>query len=143
MDLEAARQLVDHVTDEWMADTESDVVWSGDHEGVRGVRMRQSVRDFTTVWFMVGERTVTVEAFVVPVPEHARPEVFRQALARNHGTRRFRFALDPHGDLVLVGRIPLSELDTNEMELALGEVYGLVEVSFRPMIAAMKREKSV
>jgi hypothetical protein len=142
MGREDALQLVEVVTDAWAADPESDVVWSGDHEGRRGVRMRQTVRDFTTVWFDTGERTVTVEAFVLPVPPHARTEVFRQALVRNAGTRRVHFALDRHGDLVVTGRVPLRELDAEELELTLGEVYELVEVSFRPMVRALRREKS-
>jgi hypothetical protein len=117
MGREAALQLVEVVTDAWAADPESDVVWSGDHEGRRGVRMRQTVRDFTTVWFDTGERTVTVEAFVLPVPPHARTEVFRQALVRNAGTRRVHFALDRHGDLVVTGRIPPVDVWTSSSEL--------------------------
>ena len=104
--------------------------------------MRQTVRDFTTVWFDTGERTVRVEAFVLPVPPHVQSEVFRQALVRNSGTRRVHFALDRHGDLVVTGRIPLGELAGTELELTLGEVYDLVEVSFRPMLRALRREKT-
>lgn len=142
MDHDRARELVETVTDGWAADPDGDVVWAGDHEGRRGVRMRQSARDFTTVWFSTGERTVTVEAFVLPVPPHARSEVFRQALVRNAGTRRIHFALDRHGDLVLTGRIPLAELDAAEMETTLGEVYELVDVSFPLMVRSLRREKS-
>lgn len=137
-----SRALVDRVTQGWLDDPESDVVWAGDHEGRRGVRMRQTVRDFTTVWFDVGDRTVAVEAYVLPAPRFSKDEVYRQALVRNSGTRRIHFALDRLGDLVLVGRIPVDELTVEELELTLGEIYELVEVSFRGFVAAgFAREK--
>lgn len=134
--------LVEAVADRWAGDPDGDVVWSGDHEGRRGVRMRQTVRDFTTVWFAVGERFVSVEAYVLPSPPSGREEVFRQCLVRNASTRRMRFALDADGDVVLVGRIPVSEVDAEALDLVLGEIYELVEVSFRPLVrAAFPREK--
>jgi hypothetical protein len=139
---ETPRALVDRVAGGWLDDPESDVVWAGDHEGRSGVRMRQTVRDFTTVWFDVGDRTVAIEAYVLPAPRFRRDEVYRQALARNAGSRRLHFALDRLGDLVLVGRIPIDELSEGELELALGEVYELIEVSFRGLVAAgFAREK--
>jgi len=141
----SAADLVARVTDGWEADPASDVVWAGDHEGRRGVRMRQTVRDFTTVWFQVGERTVGVEAYVLPAPPPGPggEEAYRQCLTRNYGTRRIHFALDREDGLVLIGRIPVGELSDEEMELALGEVYSLVEASFRSLLAAgFGREKN-
>jgi hypothetical protein len=137
-----AVRLLERVTDGWLTDPESAVVWTGYHEGCRGVRMRQEVRDMTTVWFAVGQRTVAVEAYVLPKPPDRAEEVYRQALARNAGTRRMAFALDRLGDLVIVGRIPLEQLSEHELELALGEVYDLVEISFPALVrAAFGREK--
>jgi hypothetical protein len=79
---------------------------------------------------------------VLPAPRFRKDEVYRQALTRNFGNRRIYFALDRLGDLVLVGRIPVDELTVEELELALGEVYELVEVSFRGLVAAgFAREK--
>jgi hypothetical protein len=131
-----AVELVATVTERWLADPDSDVVWCGDHEGRRGVRMRQTVRDLTTVWFDVGARTVRLEAYVLPKPLGSGAEVYRQALVRNVGTRRIHFALDRLGDLVLVGRIPVGEVSEEELELALGEVYELIEVSFPGLVTA-------
>lgn len=139
---ESPRDLLERVTAGWVGDPDGAVVWAGDHEGRRGVRMRQTVRDYTTVWFGLGARTVAIEAYVLPAPRHRRDEVYRQALARSFATRRIHFALDRQGGLVLVGRIPLSELSEEELELALGEVYEIIEVSFRGLAgAAFGREK--
>jgi hypothetical protein len=136
--------LVAAVTGRWRDDPDSDVVWAGDHEGRRGVRMRQTVRDFTTVWFSPGDRTLSVEAYVLPSPPFHREEVFRQALARNGATRRVHFALDREGALVLRARLPLTEVTDHELELVLGEVYDLIEVAFPGLAAAaFAREKDV
>lgn len=133
---------MESVTEAWASDEATDVVWAGYHEGRRGVRMRQTVRDFTTVWFDIGERTMTVEAYVLPSPPRNHEEVYRQCLVRNAGTRRMAFALDRDGDVVLRARVPIEEVDEADLEMILGEVYELVEVSFRPMArAAFAREK--
>lgn len=106
--------------------------------------MRQTVRDFTTVWFEVGDRSLTIEAYVLPAPPFNREEVFRQALVRSRSTRRLHFALDPDGDVVLVGRVPLGEVTEEELELILGEVYEAIEVSSKPLVrVAFSREKSI
>lgn len=137
-----AARLVERVTEGWLEDPESAVVWAGYHEGRRGLRMRQEVRDMTTVWFEVGQRTVMIEAYVLPKPPQQADEVYRQALTRNAGTRRMAFALDRLGDLVIVGKIPLDHLSEEELELAVGEVYDLVEVAFPGLVrAAFAREK--
>jgi hypothetical protein len=137
----STRDLLVAVTDAWMSDPESDVVWAGDHDGRRGVRMCQTVRDFTTVWFECGERTLSVEAYVLPLPPTNREEVFRQCLVRNAATRRLHFAVDRDDGIVLVGRVPVGEVDAAELELVLGEVYDTVEVAFRPLArAAFGRE---
>jgi hypothetical protein len=139
-DREAARRLLEAVTEGWEADPESDVVWAGDHEGRRGVRMRQTVRESTTVWFAPGDLTVGVEAYVLSLPPAAPAPVLRQCLVRNAGVRRLHFALDRHGDLLLVGRIPVRELSALELDLVLAEAYQLVEQAF-PALSVALREK--
>jgi hypothetical protein len=140
-DREVARRLVEAVTDAWEADPESDVVWAGDYEGRRGVRMRQTVRESTTVWFAAGDLTVGVEAYLLSLPPGTSAPVLRQCLRRNAGVRRLHLALDGAGELLLVGRIPVPELSAHELELTLAEVYLLVEQTLPPLVAAL-REKN-
>ena len=45
---EEAAALLEQVTEAWVADPESDVVWAGAYEGRWGIRMRQQCRDATT-----------------------------------------------------------------------------------------------
>ena len=143
MNPEAAHELLAEVAASWVADPQSDVVWSGEFEGRHGVRVAQQVRDFTTVWFDVGDRTLGYEAYVTPAPPYNREEVYRQCLVRNAAGWRVRFAVDAEGALFLRGRIPLDHLDGVELDAILGAIYDMIEVSFPGIIrSGFVREKS-
>jgi hypothetical protein len=138
------RRLLEDTTARWIDDPASDVVWGGEFEGRWGVRMRQQVRDFTTVWFDVGDRTLGYEARVIGPPPHDREEVFRQCLVRNQRGWRVHFTLDAEGGVSLRGRAPLDSIDADELDAILGAVYETVESSFRALIGAgftAEREK--
>lgn len=144
MTRDEAELIVREVSAAWLDDPESTVVWAGSFEGRRGIRMRQECRDATTVWFEIGERTVGYEAYLLPAPPHHAEEVYRQCLVRNRRSWPAVLCADRRGDLYVLGRIPLSDLDALRLDEALGAVYQLVELSFRPLIAAgfTQREKS-
>ncbi len=125
---DASRRLV--------ADEGSDVVNAEEYEGRWAVRMAQQVRDFTTVWFEVGERTVGFEAYVLPNPAGGHQEVYRQLLTRNHRMWRARFSIDSDGDVFLTGRVSLEEWSSQALDEVLGAIYEAVELSFRAMLRA-------
>jgi len=83
----------------------------------------------------MGDRTLTVEALVLPSPLLHREAVFRQALARDAGIGRARFALDAEGGLVLRARMPVGKVTGEELELLLAEVYDLGEVASPAFVA--------
>ena len=116
-------------------DPESSVEYAEEVEGRWAVRMHQDVRDATTVWFEVGERSLKFEAYLMPAPADTT-EVYRQALVRNNTTWRIFFALDSEGAVLLRGRIAVAQVTIGELDLVLGEIYAMVEVAFRPMIRA-------
>lgn len=127
----------------WVEDPDSSVEYAEEVDGRWAVRMRQEVRDATTVWFEVGERSLRFEAYVMPAP--VRPaEVHRQALARNVRAWRCFFAIDAEGALVLRGRLPVDRVSLDELDRVLGEVFETIEVSFPPLVRAgfPDREKS-
>lgn len=136
MTRDEARSLIIEVTSAWVDDETSSVVWAGPHEGRWGIRMAQANRDFTTLWFDIGARTVGLEAYLLPQPHRAREEVYRQALIRNWRSWPVWIALDRLGDLHVVGRIPLTDLRVDTLDGAVGAVYELVDLSFRPMVKA-------
>ena len=119
----------------WLEDPDSSVEYAEELDGRWAVRMRQEVRDATTVWFEVGERSLTFEAYLMPAPLDAT-EVHRQALVRNNSAWRVFFAVDREGAVVLRGRIPQARVTLEELDRVLGEIFEMVEVAFRAMIRA-------
>ena len=117
-----------------MHDPGSDVVWAGEHEGRWGIRMAQRVRDFTTIWFDVGERTVGFEAYLLPEPPQGREAVYRLCLARNWSSWPAVIAVDRSGDLYVRGRIALTEFDRETIDRAVGSVYQVVELTFLRLV---------
>lgn len=144
MTVDEARRLVVATTQAWVRDDESDVVWAGSYEGRWGIRMAQRCRDFTTIWFTIGQRTVGYEAFLLPEPPRNRADAFRLCLARNQTSWPVAIALDRQGDLSVSGRIPLESLTAAALDQAVGSVYEIVELTFRPLleIGFAGREKS-
>lgn len=119
----------------WIVDEESSVEYAEEVEGRWAVRMRQETRDATTVWFDVGERSLSFEAYVLPEPTFAE-EVHRQALVRNQRAWRCFFALDTENAVVLRGRLAADTVTIEELDRVLGEVYETIELAFRPMVRA-------
>jgi len=118
---------------DWVDDAESAVEYAEYVEGRWAVRVRQEVRDFTTIWWSAGQRSIWAEAFVWPPPR--RPaESYRMCLTWNRRCWRVHFALDEDGALVLRGRTT----DPEELEMILAEMYEMVEVTFN----ALARENS-
>ncbi|HET9203131.1 MAG TPA: YbjN domain-containing protein [Acidimicrobiia bacterium] len=137
------RQILEGRIESWLDDTGSTVEYAEEVDGRWAVRMRQEARDATTVWFDVGERSLWYEAYVLPVAEASR-DLLAQALLRNMKGWRAHFALDREDGLVLRGRLAEEHVTDLELDLALGEIYDTIEVSFRPLVRALTsdREKS-
>ena len=127
----------------WLEDEDGSVEYAEEVEGRWAVRMRQETRDATTVWFEVGERSLSFEAYVLPEPL-AKDEVHRQALVRNARTWRCFFAIDAENAIVLRGRLAADLVTVQELDKVLGEIYETIELAFRPMVRAgfPGREKS-
>jgi hypothetical protein len=138
---EQAAALLAQVVDSWVADPDSDVIYAEKVEGRLAVRMRQQVREATTVWFWVGDRSLIAEAYVIPAPAEAEV-AYRQALVRNGRSFRVNFALDHEGALVLRARLPLERVNATELSYLLAEIYETIEISFRSLVGLVRqREK--
>ncbi len=127
-------QLVD-LARTWQADPDSGVVGIDlSRDGWVGVRFEQTVRDFTTTWFSVGELTVTYEAYLSPPPRVNRAQVYELCLKRNASYWLAHIAIDRHGDLVIRGQFPVADAHEYKFDDVLGVVYELVELTFRPVV---------
>jgi len=118
----------------WVEDSESAVVYAEEVEGRWAVRMTQEARDATTVWWDPGQRTLGMEAYLGPVPEHAAEELYRLLLIRNRDAWRCHFALDEEGGVVIRGRLANDLVTAVSLDSLLGECYDLVERTFPPFV---------
>jgi hypothetical protein len=131
--------VLESVIHRWVADPESSVVYAEQVDHRWAVRMTQSVRDATTVWWEPGQRTVRMEAYLGPVPEHAAEDLFRLLLVRNRDAWHCHFALDREGGVVLRGRLANEVVSAASLDALLGECYDLIERTFPPFVRLHRR----
>ena len=145
MTRDGAHELVVRATEAAAADPGSDIVWSGIYEGRPGLRMHQSCREATTIWFTIGEHTVGFEAYLLPKPLHEAEAVYRHCLVRAYRSWPASIAIGPDGDLFIIGRIPLDALTEQRLDEAIAAVYEVVEMSFPALLdlGYRPREKSL
>lgn len=124
----------------WLEDPDSAVVYAEQVEDRWAVRMTQDVRDATTVWWEPGARTLGMEAYLGPIPEHAAIETYRLLLVVNRDTRHCAFALDREGGAVVRARIRNGDVDLPLLDAVLGECYAMIERAF-PLVVGLFRRR--
>src|SRR5579859_3272099 len=84
------------------------------------VRLEGQHKLVTMTWLIVEAHSLHVEAFFCRQPDENHAEFYRFLLER--GSRMFglHFALDPVGDVYLVGRLPLATIEPDEIDRLLG-----------------------
>ncbi|HUK70365.1 MAG TPA: YbjN domain-containing protein [Streptosporangiaceae bacterium] len=84
----------------------------------------------TMTWLIVGRHSLHVEAFFCRQPDENHARFYRFLLQRNARTFGVHFALDPVGDVYLVGRLPLQALSVDEIDRLLGCVLSYADDNF-------------
>jgi hypothetical protein len=84
----------------------------------------------TMAWLIAGTHSLHVEAFFCRQPDENHAEFYRFLLERNAGMYGVRFALDPVGDVYLVGRLPLDSISVAEVDRLLGCVLSYADDTF-------------
>ncbi|MEU0519855.1 YbjN domain-containing protein [Streptosporangium sp. NPDC006007] len=84
----------------------------------------------TMTWLIVGDQALHVEAFFCRQPDENHTEFYRWLLTKNGSTYGVHFALDPVGDVYLVGRVPLEAISEREIDRLLGCVLTYSDESF-------------
>ena len=131
-ELVAFRRLID----EWLS---SESAASGAIMGVEFiedehrwlVRMKGEDKSVITVWLTLGQRTLHYETYFMPAPEdnvEACWEYLLRCSARLYG---MRFAIGPEDAVYLMGQMPLSAVDRDELDRIVGSAYAYSEQYFR------------
>lgn len=99
----------------------------------------------TACSLVVGDHSVSVNAFVARAPDENHEAVYRWLLERNLGAYGVHFALDRLGDVYLVGHLPTTTLRAEDVDRVLGCVLEFADGSFDRLLelgfaAAIRRE---
>lgn len=101
----------------------------------------------TVASLLVGDRDLTVSAFVIRNPDENHEAVYRHLLLRNLRMRagNLGYAIDASGDVFVVGSLPLEAVDDDALDRLLGAVLEACDDPFNELLAlgfltSMKRE---
>jgi putative sensory transduction regulator len=84
----------------------------------------------TMTWLIAGAHSLHVEAFFCRQPDESHAAFYRFLLERNARMYGVHFALDPTGDVYLVGRLPLEAISMAEVDRLLGCVLSYADDTF-------------
>lgn len=94
------------------------------------LRLRGEEKDFVTVWLTIRQRTVYHETQVMPAPETNVRETYEYLLRRNADIHQMRFALGPEEAVYLVGEVPVTEVNEDELDRIIGSSLAYVDDVF-------------
>jgi putative sensory transduction regulator len=99
------------------------------------VRLEGQHKLATMTWLIVGAHSLHVEAFFCRQPDEDHARFYRFLLERNGRMYGVHFAVDPTGDVYLVGRLPLSSVTADEIDRVLGCVLTYSDENFNPALS--------
>lgn len=94
------------------------------------VRMRGEEKDFTTIWLILGQRTLRYETYVIPAPEQNAEFLYETALRRNEKLVGAHFSIGAEDAIYLRGELVLMALTETELDRVIGTLYSTVEHVF-------------
>src|SRR6478752_6778844 len=98
------------------------------------VRLRGEQKDTFTIWFTLRQRTLHYETYVMPAPEENHERFYEHLLQRNIKLFGASFAIGDEHAVFLVGQLPNTAIDRDELDRILGSMYAFVEQFFRPAL---------
>lgn len=137
---DADLSILERRIDEWLGafrsewDVIADVQRGEGQERRWYVRMRGTEKDITTVWLLLGQRTLKYETYVMPAPEENEVAFYEHLLRRNDKLVGAHFSIGLEDAVFLRGEVPLAALDQSELDRIIGSLYAYVEQCFRPAL---------
>ena len=94
---------------------------------------------------IVGDHSLSINAFVIRKPDENLAEVHAWLLQKNASMYAVTFAINEVGDIFLVGRLPLTAVSDQELDRIIGAVLQYSDSSFNPLLelgfaTAIRRE---
>jgi hypothetical protein len=94
------------------------------------VRLEGQHKLATMTWLIAGTHSLHVEAFFCRQPDENHARFYQFLLERSGRMYGVHFALDPVGDVYLVGRLPLASITPDEIDRLLGCVLSYSDENF-------------
>lgn len=113
---------------------EAELDWENPSDGTYVVTLPGTRKLSTTCSLVVGRHSLSVNAFVVRCPDENHAAVHRWLLERNTRLYGVSYAIDSHGDIYLVGRLPLAAVTPEEVDRLLGTVLENADGSFNTLL---------
>jgi len=83
---------------------------------------------------VVGDHSLSINAFVIRKPDENEAEVHHWCMTKNAAMYGLAFAINELGDIYLVGRLPLDAVNPQELDRILGAVLQYSDSSFNPLL---------
>src|SRR4051812_49640763 len=99
------------------------------------VRMRGEEKMLITVWLTLRERTLHFESYFMPAPEENIERLYEYLLRSNAKLFGMRFAIGAEDAVYLLGQMPLSAVDDDELDRIVGATYAYSEQYFPPAMS--------
>jgi Putative bacterial sensory transduction regulator len=107
-----------------------DLDFESPRAGAYLVRLAGQHKLATMTWLIAGAHSLHIEAFFCRQPDENHARFYRFLLERSGRMFGVSFALDPIGDVYLVGRLPLRSITTGEIDRILGCVLSYSDDNF-------------
>lgn len=131
-------QLEDRI-DGWLAEQLADnpVVEAVERDDLSGerrwfVRVRGEEKSVFSIWFLLRQRNLHVESYLMPAPEENAGVLFEHLLRRNLKLPDLTFAIGDEDAVYVMGEVPAVWVDADVVDRLLGSCYQVVEQCFRP-----------
>jgi hypothetical protein len=125
--------------DGWLAEhlAENPVVEAVERDDVTGerrwfVRVRGEEKSVFSIWFLLRQRNLHVETYLMPAPEENAGALYEHLLRLNASLPDLTFAIGDEDAIYVMGEVPAVWVDEEVVDRLLGSVYSVVERCFRP-----------
>ncbi|MFC4505535.1 MULTISPECIES: YbjN domain-containing protein [Streptomyces] len=116
----------------YLADAELE--WESPRPGSYVVQLPGTRKLKTTVSFLVGRHSLSLNAFVIRHPDENESGVHRWLLERNLKLYGVSYAVDQLGDVYVTGRLPLAAITPEETDRLLGQILEAADGAFNTLL---------
>ncbi|MGW4561265.1 YbjN domain-containing protein [Streptomyces sp. NPDC004561] len=127
-DVEKAGQVLEDVF------RDAELEWESPEPGKYVVGLPGTRKLSTTVSFLVGRHSLSLNAFVVRHPDENEAGVHRWLLERNLKLYGVSYAVDRLGDVYVTARLPLAAVTPDEIDRLLGQVLEAADGAFNTLL---------